>query len=72
MLASPAFRQAAHHAIFAEKMGPLLENAEQIIADSSKPAPTGATMKERIALGDSRKAAAEMAPYLRELLYPED
>jgi hypothetical protein len=75
MLASAEFRSAAHHVLFAERVLPLLHEAETVI-DTAEAVARGASpamsMADRAALGEQYTIAKTVAPELRELLYPED
>ena len=75
MLASPEFREAAHHALFAERAVPLLHEAEAVIAAAEAAAknPTSQLdMEVRQELGRRYQQARTLVPELREYLYPED
>lgn len=75
MLASPEFREAAHHALFAERAVPMLREAEAVIATAEEVARnprTQADVQTRVELGARYKEAKQLAPQLRDYLYPED
>lgn len=74
MLASPGFRAAAHHALFADRLAPLLASVETAQAQAEAAAANAdhLTLGEKVDIGEQRRLAAEVLPMIRDMLYPED
>ncbi len=74
MLASPGFRAAAHHALFADRLIPLLAGVEtaQAQAEAAAANADNLTLSQKVDIGEQRRVAAEVIPMIRDLLYPED
>lgn len=65
--ATSDFLEAARFALFAEKVGPFLADAEEVLA---RPMPSDP--KAKLALARGKKQAQAAVPVIKALLYPED